>query len=161
AGQNAGDGVTVTSGNNTIGGSTTAARNVISGNFGSGVVLNGTAVTGNTVSGNFIGLNAAGTAAVPNVTDGIQLRFGASSNTIGGLTAAEANTIDFASGGGILLRGSGNGNIILGNAIRDGAPGLSIDLENNGHTANDPGDGDSGSNGLQNFPLFLDASMAG
>jgi uncharacterized repeat protein (TIGR01451 family) len=227
AGQNAGDGVTVTSGNNTIGGTTAAARNVISGNFGSGVVLNGTAVTANAVSGNYIGLNAAGTAAVPNITDGIQILFGASSNTIGGttaaarnvisgngnsgifiaagsatfctgntitgnfigtnaagtstignsaglflgqnaigniiggLTAAEANTIDFTSGGGILLVGSGNGNILLGNAIRDGAPGLSVDLENNGHTANDPGDGDSGSNGLQNFPLFLDASMAG
>jgi len=227
AGQNAGDGVRVTSGNNTIGGTTAAARNVISGNFGSGVVLDGTAVTSNTVSGNYIGLNAAGTAAVPNLTDGIQILFGASSNTIGGtaagarnvisgnansgmfiaagsatfctnnvvtgnvigtnaagtatiantagiffgqntssniiggLTAAEANTIDFTSGGGIVLLGSGNGNIILGNAIRDGAPGLSIDLENDGHTANDPGDGDAGANGLQNFPLFLDASMAG
>ncbi|HEX9459664.1 MAG TPA: hypothetical protein VGA84_10995, partial [Thermoanaerobaculia bacterium] len=228
AGQNAGEGVLITTANNTVGGNTAASSNVISGNLGSGIVLKGTSATGNVVSGNTIGLNAAGTAAVPNHTDGVEILLGASNSTIGGttagarnvisgnvnagikiagnistfctgnvitgnfigtngtslvtignsaagiylgqsavgniiggLTAAEANTIDFASGGGILLVGSGNGNAILGNAIRDGAPGMSIDLENNGPTPNDAGDADTGSNGLQNFPLFLDASLAG
>jgi uncharacterized repeat protein (TIGR01451 family) len=223
AGQNAGDGIHASSGSNTIGGTTAAARNVISGNFLSGIVL--TSNASNLVQGNYIGLNAAGTTAVANHQDGIQLLSGATNNTIGGLTPAErnviagnsasgiyilgssgnlctgnvisgnyigtdatgsstvgnsvgvflgqfaanntiggvsaaaANTIDFTTGG-VFLLGSGNGNTILHNAIRDNA-GMPIDLEMNGPTPNDAGDSDTGANGLQNFPLFLDASLAG
>jgi uncharacterized repeat protein (TIGR01451 family) len=160
AGPNSGDGVQVSSANNTIGGTTTAARNVLSGNTGSGIVITGAAATGNTVSGNYIGLNAAGSTTVANQTNGIRILLGAANNTIGGLTASAANSIDFVNAGVVPL-GSGTGNAILHNAIRDGAPGLSIDLENDGHTANDPGDSDTGSNGLQNYPVFADATLAG
>jgi hypothetical protein len=227
SGQNAGDGVLVTTANNTIGGSTAAARNIISGNFGSGVVLKGAGATGNIVSGNYIGLNAAGNAAVANQTDGVQILFAASNNTIGGatvaarnvisgnnnagiyiagdnsgplvcsgnvvagnyigtdaagttplgnsnglylgnqvtnstiggLTAAAGNTISSITKG-ISLDGPGNGNVILHNTFSDNS-GLSIDLANNGPTPNDAGDGDSGANGLQNTPTFVDAILAG
>lgn len=49
--------------NNTIGGTTAAARNVISGNDGGGVSIGG---SGNQVLGNYIGTNAAGDAALSN-----------------------------------------------------------------------------------------------
>ena len=60
------------SANNRIGGTTAAARNVVSGSaFASGITVVGAA--GNTIQGNYIGLNAAGTAAIPNQFDGIRL----------------------------------------------------------------------------------------
>lgn len=51
------------SSNNTIGGTTAAARNVISGNGTNGVELGG---SGNVIQGNFIGTNPAGTTAIAN-----------------------------------------------------------------------------------------------
>jgi uncharacterized repeat protein (TIGR01451 family) len=216
AGQNAGDGVLVATANNTIGGATAAARNVISGNFGSGVVIKG--ASGNAVRGNYIGLNAAGTTNVANQTDGVQILNGASNNTIGGTTAAERNVISgnnnsgiYVSSGtsncsgnaisgnfigtdaagtgslgnttgiylgtnvsfntitgntvvsntkGISFDGPGIGNAILGNTIA-GNSSLSIDLANDGPTANDAGDSDLGPNNLQNTPTFIDALLAG
>jgi uncharacterized repeat protein (TIGR01451 family) len=124
AGQNAGDGVLVTTGNNTIGGITAAARNVISGNFGSGVVIKG--VSGNGVRGNYIGLNAAGTTNVANHADGIQILNGANFNTIGGTTAAERNVISGNNNSGIYISSgssSCSGNVISGNYIGTDAAG--------------------------------------
>lgn len=54
-----------TSADNTIGGTTPAARNVISGNEPYGVVV-GSRATGSLVQGNYIGTNASGTLAVAN-----------------------------------------------------------------------------------------------
>src|SRR3990172_8786506 len=57
------------SSNNTIGGTTSAQRNVISANSGPGVNIEtaGSGSTDNVVQGNYIGTNAAGTAALGNV----------------------------------------------------------------------------------------------
>jgi hypothetical protein len=52
------------SSNNTIGGATAAARNVVSGNASNNVFLNDPTITGNKIQGNYIGTNAAGTAAI-------------------------------------------------------------------------------------------------
>ena len=49
--------------NNIIGGTTPAARNVISGN-NTDIQINGPASSGTTIQGNYIGTNAAGTAAL-------------------------------------------------------------------------------------------------
>src|SRR6185369_1715632 len=58
----------VTSSNNVIGGTTAAARNLISGNSsGAGIEING---SGNIIQGNFIGTNAAGTAALTSSNGG-------------------------------------------------------------------------------------------
>src|SRR6185312_2519758 len=51
--------------NNMIGGSTAAARNVISGNTGTGVTITGTGTTGNVVAGNYIGVNKDGQGLIP------------------------------------------------------------------------------------------------
>ncbi len=52
------------SSNNTIGGATAAARNVVSGNASNNVFLNDPTITANKIQGNYIGTNAAGTAAI-------------------------------------------------------------------------------------------------
>ncbi len=54
----------------------------------------------------------------------------------------------------------GNGNTLLDNHF-SGNGGLGIDLGNDGVTLNDPGDADSGANGLQNFPVLSQAYSFG
>ena len=80
--------------NNTIGGTTAADANVISGNKLDGILieqLNG-ASTGNLVGFNKIGTNADGTAALPNVHNGIHISL-ATGTTITGNQIA-GNTQD-------------------------------------------------------------------
>lgn len=56
-------------------------------------------------------------------------------------------------GGGLRVRSAG-GHAVRGNVIRANGQ-LALDLGDDGATANDAGDGDSGPNGLQNFPLLM------
>ena len=88
--------------NNTIGGTTAAARNIISGNTtavltGSGVRINPTSA-GNVIEGNYIGTDVSGTVALAN-NFGITIESGG--NTVGGATPTP---------------GTGAGNIIAGNS---------------------------------------------
>lgn len=70
--------------NNTIGGSTASARNVISGNRNGGISIDSS--NSNVVQGNFIGTNAAGDAAINNTSD--NLKVANSNNTlVGGSTS--------------------------------------------------------------------------
>ena len=145
-----------TANNNLVGGTTAAARNLISGNGSVGLdIVN--AGTGNVVSGNFIGVDIAGTLPLPNAGYGVDIGSG-SGNTIGGIAAGAGNVIAFNSSAGIGV-GSGTGNAIRGNAIRSNS-GLGIDLGKDGVTANDTGDTDTGTNGLQNFPIISSAAIA-
>jgi Calx-beta domain/Beta-propeller repeat/Carboxypeptidase regulatory-like domain len=101
------------SSSNQIGGTTAAARNVISGNqFGSGIEINGNS---NVIQGNFIGTNAAGTAGIPNSGSGVVI-FNATSinNIIGGTAAGSRNVI---SGNQTGISTSGNNTTIQGNLI--------------------------------------------
>ncbi|HYZ11736.1 MAG TPA: CSLREA domain-containing protein, partial [Actinomycetota bacterium] len=77
--------------NNTIGGTSAAARNVISGNSASGVAISSATNTGNIIRGNYIGTKPNGTEALPNNT-GVRITAG-SSNTIGGSAAGAGNVI--------------------------------------------------------------------
>ncbi len=156
-------GVIIDSGavNTTVGdpagaGMTPGARNVISGNSGAGVTIQGPGTTGNKVGGNYIGTNAAGSGAVPNDT-GITIRQGATNTRIGAASGQD-NIIAFNRHEGVLVTDSGTtGNIITLNSIHDNGA-LGIDLGGDGVTPNDPGDGDTGPNNLQNYPVLTTAT---
>jgi hypothetical protein len=91
---------------------------------------------------------------VPN-GKGVQILEGSHNNTVGGTAAGAGNRIAFNSGVGVDLPLSvvGTGNAILGNSIFSNG-GLGIDLNDDGVTANDACDADTGSNTLQNFPVI-------
>ncbi|MEK6321650.1 MAG: HYR domain-containing protein [Acidobacteriota bacterium] len=151
------DGVFISGGsNNTVGGTTSAARNVISGNR-NGIQISGGG-TGNLVRGNFIGTNAGGTSGLGNSINGVQIN-GSSNNAVGAVGSASSNTIAFNGAAGVAVT-SGNGNAILSNSIFLNG-GLGIDLGTPGVTPNDTGDPDVGANNLQNFPVLTSANNAG
>lgn len=111
-------GVVITKGasGNTIGGSSAGQGNTISGNEGPGITIDG--ANFNNIFGNSIGTNITGTAALANFINGIYLTNGASSNTIGGSSAGQGNTISGNEYSGVTLYGPGtNNNTISGNLI--------------------------------------------
>jgi hypothetical protein len=141
-----------------IGGTTPEEANLISGN-GVGIELDG----GNTlVEGNLIGLQPD--RATATVNQGIGILIYAADNVVGGLAPGAGNQIAFddigidvsrlANSGGFSI--SGFRNTFLSNQIYAYTK-LGIDLETEaggGPTPNDYGDGDAGSNDLQNFPVI-------
>uniref|UniRef100_UPI00262434A2 DUF4347 domain-containing protein n=1 Tax=Zoogloea sp. TaxID=49181 RepID=UPI00262434A2 len=149
----------VSGGNNVIGGSSAALRNVISGNDLGGVSFNGAPVTGNLLQGNYIGAGSDGTTAVGNGGYGGVLVLNGASATIGGVGAGLGNLIAYNTGRGLDVRlGTAT---ILGNAIV-GNSTLGIDLGDNGSVeVNDTGDGDTGANTLQNYPVLTSATYGG
>ena len=97
---NGGAGVSVSnSGPHTIGGTTAGAGNVISANNQGIALAAGTGPV--TIQGNRIGTNAAGTADLGNLTDGIYV--GSSGAVIGGSTSAAGNLISGNNGDGIRI----------------------------------------------------------
>ncbi len=120
-------GISVTGSSNTIGGTTAAARNVISGNATQGIDLSLTA-SGNLIEGNYVGTNAAGTLAVP---DGDGVDISGSKNTIGGTTAGAGNTIADNTGTGVVVDEE-TGNAVLSNSIFNNTVG-GIELVNGGN----------------------------
>jgi hypothetical protein len=152
------EGVEVLNGDGTIIGAN-GKGNLISGNDGPGIGLQ-TGATNTTIQGNLIGTDATGTSGLPNGLDGIQVILGASDTVIGGVGAGQANTIAFNGIDGIVVSGGGTGNQIHGNSIHSNT-GEGIDLGGDSVTANDLGDGDSGSNNLQNLPVLNYALTAG
>jgi titin len=97
------------SSNNVIGGTTPAARNLISGNIGAGVSFAG---TGNVVQGNLIGTDVTGTLALGNTDRGVFT--GGTNGLIGGTTTDARNVIS-ANGRGVDLFGGSN--TVQGNFI--------------------------------------------
>jgi hypothetical protein len=139
--------------NNTVGGTSPAARNLISGNAIGVEITNG---GGNKVQGNYIGTTKSGTGNLGNVSSGVSVSSQGAKNTIGSNGAAR-NTIAFNGQDGVEISGAGStGNRILGNSIFSNG-GLGIDLGGDGRTANDPGDADTGPNFLQNYPVITSA----
>jgi uncharacterized repeat protein (TIGR01451 family)/CSLREA domain-containing protein len=116
-------GVEVSEGSgNTIGGTTPAARNIISGNgpFEAVFVLNS---TGTLVQGNFIGTDITGTTA-PGKSGGANgvLIDGGSGNFVGGTAAGAGNTIAGNGSAGVYLFTT-TGNFVQGNLIGTNAAG--------------------------------------
>ncbi|MCP5096844.1 MAG: hypothetical protein GY943_14940, partial [Chloroflexi bacterium] len=158
-------GVTIQTGsiNNLVGGTTESVRNVISGNGSSGNEGGVTLITGaqfNWVQGNYIGTDVTGEFDLGNNGPGVYI-FSASStnNVIGGTESGAGNIVAYNQRDGFKLY-SGSENSILGNAIYSNSD-LGIDINDNGVTPNDIGDGDSGVNQLQNFPVITAVSATG
>ena len=191
--------------NNTIGGTSAGAGNVIASSYYHGVVIDGSGVSAtiataqannprenlanigrtpqmsqpirgqtlsatiasastigassNVVQGNYIGTNAAGWGSLGNGYNGV-LIYHASNNTIGGTSPDAGNVIADNSYVGVLIN-TGIGNSILSNSILANGV-LGIDLYPPiGVTANDTGDADSGTNGLQNYPVLTSVTDIG
>lgn len=147
---------------NTIGGVTPDKRNLISGNNSSAVEIQGKG--GNKVQGNLIGVQRDGISPLTNSLSGVSVE--SDNNLIGGGTPEAANTIAFNTRAGVAIEDvDSSGNRILGNSIFANG-GLGINLaggteDARGRTANDPRDGDTGANRLQNFPVLTSAGVAG
>jgi hypothetical protein len=140
-----------------VGGTTTGAGNVISGNGSYGVYVSDVGTVGNLVEGNIIGADLTGTNALGNGFADVVLQSGATNNFIGGTSAGAGNVIAFAVGPGVVMYNPNTTNDpIRGNSIfSNGA--LGINFNNAGVIANDIGDGDTGPNNLQNFPVITNA----
>ncbi len=118
-------------GGNTIGGTTAAARNIISGNTNDGVYITGASATNNLIQGNYIGTDSSGTTALSNGTMGIRITGSAAGNTIGGATTGAGNLISGNANSGIYIDASNTtvkGNLVGTNAsgtaaIRNGSLG--------------------------------------
>jgi len=139
------NGIVISSSNNIIGGTSEAARNVISGNgrddVSSSIGYDGVSIiggTGNQIQGNYIGVSADGTKALANADVGVEVN--SSSNTIGGTAEGARNVISGNSHSGIWIR-SGTGNQVQGNhigtnprgtlALGNGYQGVHIDGSSN------------------------------
>ena len=74
-------------------------------NAGQGTDLGGSGTQDTTVAGNFIGTNLAGTTAIPNGGDGVEIN-DAFNNTIGGTADAPSNVISGNTGDGVEITGT-------------------------------------------------------
>jgi uncharacterized repeat protein (TIGR01451 family) len=107
AGTPNGDGLQLNGSGSTVDG------NVISGNDGHGIAVTG---ADHVIFDNFIGTDAAGTAALENGDDGINVSGGAAGITIGSATAGEENVISGNFDAGVSID-DGSGIVVDGNYI--------------------------------------------
>ena len=122
--------------NTTIGGTSAAARNVISGNTFHGIQLDGS-TTGTQIQGNYIGLNKDGNASIGIQDVGISINNqnpgSTSNNTIGGTAAGARNVISGNEQNGVQIirftSSAVSNNVVEGNYIGTDAGGT-VDLGN-------------------------------
>jgi Ca2+-binding RTX toxin-like protein len=114
----------------TIGGTTAAARNVISGHTGgNGVYILNPVAANNVVEGNYIGTDSTGTHGIANLV-GVYVAGTAGGNTIGGATATPGtgagNLIADNSNRGVVFFAETVGDTIEGNAIVGNTNGIQV-----------------------------------
>jgi hypothetical protein len=119
---NSGNGIEVAGTGNTLGGTTTAARNIISGNSNDGVLVDSTG-SGNVVMGNYIGVNRSG-AALANSGNGVEIA--GNKNTVGGSVSGAGNTISGNSTNGVLVSADKGDTISRNSIFANGALGISL-----------------------------------
>jgi len=145
------------SGSVTVGGSAAGAGNVVSANDQNGMYVTLSPGGVVIVEGNYFGTDVTGTLPLGNTYAGI--RVGSGGATIGGINPGQGNYIWWNGTTGVSVDTAAHGVTIEGNSIEKNGwnvgAGLEtgIDLGPTGVTANDAGDGDTGANGLQNFPI--------
>ena len=157
---NAGTGIVDNATSTRIGGTTPGAGNVISANTSTGIQIMA-AADATTVQGNKIGVDSSGLLPLGNGGAGILVS--GTTRTIGGTSAAAANTIAHNGADNVQIAGTADDVAILRNSIHasgTGASELGIDLGPSGVTPNDPGDADTGANDLLNFPEVTSATYA-
>jgi CSLREA domain-containing protein len=93
---------------NTVGGTSTADRNIIRNNALYGVFIGGAGTTGNVIAGNCIGTLANCSTAAPNGHDGVAIDDTTSDNTVGGTAAGVGNVIAFSGDDGVEIAGGTN-----------------------------------------------------
>ena len=145
--------------NNTLGGTAVGAGNYVSDNISYDVLISDPGTSGNFVEGNFIGTDSTGTNGIAGFIN-VELQNGATGNFIGGVSPGAGNVIAFAGFIGVALYDADTtNNSIRGNSIFNNYMG--IHLVGNEYypyvTPNDVGDGDTGPNNLQNFPVVTNA----
>jgi hypothetical protein len=127
-----GDGIQIKGGGfNVIGGSTVAARNILSGNFDDGVDIRDGSF-GNAVWGNYIGTKLGGRAPLGNGADGVFIQ-DSSGNLVGSTVTGDANVLGGNGYNGVFLYGDSHDNVISGNFIGTNSKG---DQLGNGTIAN-------------------------
>jgi hypothetical protein len=149
----AGAGVFVQTPNNRVGGTSPAARNVISGKGATGIEIFETFATNNVVQGNFIGTDRTATRAIGNADRAVAINMNASRNLIGGRTAGAGNVISGNLDRGITLDGSSNavegnliGTTVTGQPLGNARTGVEI-----GGVANRVGGSSSGAGNIIAF----------
>lgn len=158
-------GIRISSGSNCIIGGTGGNGNVAGGHWqafvSSGVYIEGDSHN-NQVLGNRLGMSATGSGSAAN-RHGIYLAasggISPTNNIIG--SAAAPNLIEFNTQRGVTIGGTATaatGNAIRYNSIRQL---VAIDLGDDGATANDNLDADTGPNELQNHPVITSATVNG
>lgn len=156
---NSGFGLVIQGSNTQVGGASAGAGNLISGHTNAPAIWSSS--PGNTFQGNKIGTNASGQSAIPN-QGGIEVPIGGVSNTlIGGELPGAGNTVAFNDTFGVRVNGTGNR--IVGNSIHSNGGnstfwrGITLTSD---VPSNDAGDGDTGNNNLQNFPVLTSVAAS-
>ena len=131
---NGGDGIFIGSDEvgNIIGGINPADRNLISGNGATGIRVS--PFSDALILGNQIGTTAAGTAALPNKSQGIALAGGTA--IIGSAVLGARNVISGNGAEGILITGAGTGSIVAGNYVGTDVTGTAALANSVGITVN-------------------------
>ena len=132
------------SSNNTIGGNTPQARNILSGGInsfdaqmdGTGISMTGVNSKNNVIIGNYFGTDITGTKSLPNARAGILLLFGSNNNSIGGEGAGEGNVISGNGAYGIYFQGNA-ASPVVSNSIKGNYVG--VDVTGNLALPNDDG----------------------
>lgn len=156
--------------NNLIGGYKEGQGNLISGNINEGILVrwhSDTSPENNIIAGNYIGTDKSGLDSLGNGV-GIRFQWFTMNNIVGGIEEGAGNIIAYNHNSGIEYSSTpdpGYGNAILSNSIHSNGK-LGIDLSGGdedeyGVTKNDEtGDGDTGPNNLQNFPVLKSLSFS-
>lgn len=113
-----------------------------------------------TLQGNVIGADASKSAPLGNTLGGITMQV--NDCLIGGPNPVDRNLIAFNGGHGIIIQRNSARNRVQANRIfANGTLGIDLGNWEIGVTPNDPGDGDTGPNGFQNYPVLDSAFWAG
>ncbi len=133
--------------------------NIIGGNATTGIRIDGVNSGADSIIGAYIGTDMSGTLDLGNLGAGVLIDGGAADCSVGIDPTKRTVLVAFNDGPGVSLNGSGTDNAVQAPVYANG--GLNIDLGNDGPTANDACDADTGPDGLLNKPVLSGATQTG